>query len=83
MRSGEQLDAAVKLCSKNNIILYGVNENPAQHIWTQSPKPYAHVYIDDAALGVPLINNPDLSHRPYVDWAKVAEYFCIPAEELK
>ena len=29
--------------------------------------------IDDSALGCPLIFNPEISHRPYVDWVKVEE----------
>lgn len=82
MRSRLPLSAAVDWCKDNGIELYGINENPTQNHWTTSPKPYAQIYIDDAALGVPLINNPALSHRPYVDWIKVAEYFCISAKEL-
>jgi len=31
------------------------------------------LYIDDAALGCPLIYNPEISDRPFVDWAKVEE----------
>jgi len=71
MRSGIPLEEAVAWFDFNNISLYGVNENPDQGIWTSSPKPYANVYIDDAALGVPLVH--PLMGRPYVDWIKVAE----------
>lgn len=66
---GDYLSAAVKWFEDNNIHLWGVNCNPEQHTWTGSPKPYAHIYIDDAALGVPLINKP--GERPYVDWVMV------------
>lgn len=62
---------AIDWFTKNDIELWGVNQNPEQKSWTSSPKPYAHVYIDDAALGVPLIDND--SDRPYVDWIKVRE----------
>lgn len=55
----------------NGIPLYGVNENPTQHLWTKSPKPYCNVYIDDAALGCPLTYDSALSKRPFVDWQKV------------
>ena len=72
MRSGEHLEAAVEWFSKNRIPLFGVNCNPDQHAWTTSPKPYANVYIDDAALGVPLVSPAD-GIRSYVDWEAVAK----------
>lgn len=70
MRSGAPLEDAVKWFEANGIPLWGVNANPDQHKWTQSPKVYAQLYIDDAALGVPL--RVDLHHRPAVDWRSVA-----------
>lgn len=71
MRSGDTLVDAVKWFTQHGIPLFGVNENPDQHTWTQSPKPYAHVYIDDAALGVPLVQPAE--GRPYVNWEEVRE----------
>jgi len=72
MRSGEELAAAVRWFEERGIPLHGVNENPDQKSWTNSPKAYAHAYIDDAALGVPLCDgSPD--ERPYVDWDKVRD----------
>lgn len=71
MRSGKELKEAVEWFKKNNIDLYGINSNPTQHKWTTSHKIYAHLYIDDAGLGVPLIYNPEYSTRPYVDWYAV------------
>ena len=57
---------------KNDIDLYASQKNPTQWAWTNSPKAYGSVYIDDAALGCPLIKEEgDL--RPYVDWLKVRE----------
>ena len=73
MRSGQQLADAVKWFEGHGIPLWGVNANPDQHTWTRSPKPYAHLYIDDAALGVPLVNDPTLHGRPFVNWTVVAE----------
>ena len=64
------LQDAVDWFKKNGIELYGVNTNPTQS-WTDSPKAYCHLYIDDAALGIPTVENPD--GRPYVDWARVEE----------
>ena len=72
MRSGEYLDQAVAEFGRNGVPLYGVNVNPTQLEWTASPKAYAHCYIDDAALGAPLL--PGLpGERPFVDWARVRE----------
>ena len=71
MRSDKELQDAVNWFKKNGIELYGVNENPTQKQWTNSPKVYAHMYIDDAAFGCPLINAPELSNRPFVDWDSV------------
>ena len=77
MRSGKELSDAVKWFENNNIELYGINENPTQKSWTTSPKVYAQLYIDDAALGIPLIeklmekNGFTINDRPYVDWLQV------------
>ena len=70
MRSGKELEDAVNWFKSKNIPLWGVNKNPTQHEWTTSPKVYANLYIDDAALGTPLIK-PNTG-RPYVDWKSVA-----------
>lgn len=69
MRSGESLTAAIRYCKQRNVDFWGVNINPEQINWTQSPKAYAQLYIDDAALGIPLIR-PDYD-RPWVNWHKV------------
>lgn len=73
MRSGEGLQAAEAWFERHEIPLYGVNHNPTQGRWTQSPKAYAHVYVDDAAYGCPLRENPRAGGRPYVDWALVQD----------
>ena len=70
MRSGEKLDDAVKWFEINNLPLYGIQRNPSQDEWTNSPKCYAHIYIDDAALGCPLKSGLK-GERPFVDWEKV------------
>jgi sugar phosphate isomerase/epimerase len=70
MRSGEPLDDALDWFRQRGIELWGVNENPEQSEWTFSPKAYAQIYIDDAALGCPL--KPSLSgKRHFVDWFEV------------
>ena len=69
MRSREPLLEAVKYLEDRGIKLYGVNYNPQQASWTESIKVYAHLYIDDAALGIPLVRGPH--RRPFVNWTAV------------
>ncbi len=68
MRSGEFLQDAVSWFAENDIDLWGVNENPEQKEWTDSPKASAPLYIDDAALGCPLLASKEMDARPYVNW---------------
>ncbi|MFV0536310.1 MAG: hypothetical protein ACK5M3_02950 [Dysgonomonas sp.] len=67
------LTEAVQWFEQNNIPLYGVQKNPTQRFWTSSPKAYGHLYIDDAALGCPLVLDDPNSDRPYVDWLRIRE----------
>lgn len=71
MRSGKELADAIRWFIDNNIPLFGINENPTQKSWTASPKVYAHIYIDDAALGCPLITDGFVTKKPFVDWEEV------------
>jgi hypothetical protein len=73
MRSGKELAAAIKWFIDNDIPLFGANENPTQKSWTTSPKVHANLYIDDAALGCPLIFDHAVSSRPFVNWVMVEE----------
>ena len=73
MRSDRTLAKAVDYLTKNDIHLYGINVNPTQSQWTNSPKAFGHIYIDDAALGCPLMNSDTKYGRKYVDWKKVRE----------
>ena len=72
MRDGKLLEEAVQWFKDNNIPLYGVNKTPGQYKWTNSPKIFANYYIDDAAIGVPLIFDP--GNKPFVDWEKLKLY---------
>lgn len=67
--NGTFLDDAVNWFKENDIPLYGIQTNPTQKDWTSSPKAYAQLYLDDAALGCPLIVPSE--GRPFVDWAEV------------
>lgn len=74
MRSGKELAVAIKWFIDNDIPLFGANENPTQKSWTTSPKVHANLYIDDMALGCPLIFDHAISSRPFVNWNAVEEY---------
>lgn len=69
--SGNYLSDAINWFFENRIPLYGIQSNPSQLSWTTSPKAYAELYIDDAALGCPLTWDKSKSERPYVNWTKV------------
>lgn len=72
MRSGQELHDAVAWFDDLDIKLFGINQNPEQSSWSESPKAYAQLYIDDAALGIPL-NEGLYGERPYVNWDKARE----------
>jgi hydroxymethylpyrimidine pyrophosphatase-like HAD family hydrolase len=73
MRSGRKLAEAVAYMSYHQIPLYGINSNPRQEHYSKSPKIYANIYIDDAALGCPLTFS-ELSTKAYVDWLEVQKH---------
>lgn len=70
---GPTLTDALRFCKDNGIPIDHANINPDQSRWTNSPKVYSHLYIDDAALGCPLVKQ-DPGARGYVDWRAVEEW---------
>ena len=70
MRSGVELQQAVDWCAERGITFWGINRNPLQAEWTDSPKAYAPIYIDDAALGCPTLFDK-ATNRPMVNWRDV------------
>lgn len=72
MRSGKKLEAAERWFKERKIELWAANRNPEQEEWTESTKVYAHLYIDDSALGCPIMFI-DGVRRPVVNWAKVRQ----------
>lgn len=74
---GQYLTDALAWFEKNGIELWGVQTNPDQRHWTHSPKVYAQIYIDDAALGCPLKRNSELSARPFVDWIETRKQLSL------
>lgn len=71
MRDKDKLQDAVNWFEEREIPLYGVNNNKQQRFWTSSKKIFAHLYIDDAGLGIPLETDLTKSDRPYVCWEEV------------
>ena len=67
MRDGATLSEAVDYCAAQGVTFWGVNRNPGQASWSQSVKQFAHLYIDDNGLGVPLVERDRA--KPYVDWS--------------
>lgn len=54
---------------------HGINRRPTQHEWSSSPKAYATYYVDDAAIGCPVII-PE-GRRQYVDWDRMGPYLRV------
>lgn len=73
LKSGTFLTDAVNWFKKHDIPLYGINTNPNQYKWSNSPKSYADIIIDDTALGCPLKRDLSISQFSFVDWEKVRE----------
>jgi len=71
MRSGKELEEAVQWFRERRIPLFGVNSCPGQEGWTSSAKPFAHLYLDDSALGCPLSKPRSQGEKPHVDWRAV------------
>lgn len=62
----EYLTEAINWMLHHKIVIWGVNMNPEQYKWTTSKKIFANLYIDDAALGVPPMQ--DIEGHWHVDW---------------
>lgn len=75
MRSGPGLDRAVQWYRERRIPLFGINRHPAQDPDLHSPKAFANAYVDDLAVGVPLVypTKPGEPDEPYVNWPEVMQ----------
>lgn len=69
MRSDDRLQEAIDYLEDEGIVLWAVNENPSQKHWTNSPKIFCNLVIDDNALGCP--STVEASGRLIVDWVEV------------
>ena len=65
----DYLTPAVKWFEENTITLNGVNSTPGQGQWTNSPKAYGQLIIDDTSLGIP--TRKDSRGAMCVDWVAV------------
>jgi hypothetical protein len=70
-KKNKTLNDALTWFRERDIPLFGIQTNPEQKFWTLSPKAYGDLYIDDTALGCPLIFPEE--GPPYVDWGKVRQ----------
>ena len=70
-RRNNTLRDATDWFEEKGIELFGVQRHPDQGIWTDSPKAYGQIIIDDAALGAPLQVSDE--GDAYVDWVKIRE----------
>jgi ribonucleotide monophosphatase NagD (HAD superfamily) len=72
MRSGKELDDAVKWFKTNEIKLYGVQTHPEQKRWTSSPKAWGDYIIDDTCAFMPLMRT--FKHeRYYINWERMED----------
>lgn len=66
---------AIDWFKKNEIPLYGIQTNPTQKKWTDSPKAYGELIIDDASIFAPLLYKDDIGYvengRPHIDWSRM------------
>ena len=65
MRDRHYLEEAVNWCKQMGLEFDAVNEGINDRDWTTSNKAYADMYIDDMAVGCPLIESG------MVDWTRV------------
>lgn len=64
---GDTLTKAVEWFEFNKIDLYGIQKDPEQIYWTDSPKADGGLYIDKAALGM-LLKRDFEGEEWYIDW---------------
>ena len=64
-RNGDTITPVAEYLKANSVRILGINEAPGQWRWTNSPKAYYHVLIDDRNIGIPLTD------EGCVDWAVV------------
>lgn len=62
-------------------VFTGINTKPVSAPFESDPrKIFAHVYVDDRALGAPMKNDPRTDDPPYFDWDKAGPMMIKMAE---
>lgn len=69
----DYITAAIEYCESRGIEFYGINNNPSQASWNESPKVYADIYIDDRGILIPTLK--DKNNNPYVNWGVLNAHF--------
>jgi len=64
------LEDAVNWYRERRLPLFGINRNPQQFAWTNSPKPHSDIFIDDRCACIPLIQKRWMK-APGIDWETV------------
>ena len=72
MRDGDKLEEAVGWFQTHNVPIWMVNRNPESG-WSDSPKVYAHIYVDDSGLMAPMIP-ADNRKREHMDWDRAGPW---------
>jgi|SRR6185503_1998246 len=81
VRSGQTLVEAMQWASDRGVEFDSANVNPNQGRWSSSQKAYAPFYVDDSALGCPLL---EVGKDVMVDWYSIMEILNIhyPEERI-
>lgn len=74
-RTDELVDEAVAWCKERGVEFDYINING--NFDNGSRKVYAHLYIDDHGLGIPLAYDPQQSPKEFVDWYRVKDLLMI------
>lgn len=73
LSGGTVVDEAVEWYKERSIPLFGINRNPQQFAWTDSPKPHSDIFVDDKGACIPLIQKRWMK-APGVDWELVMKF---------
>lgn len=74
MRQGQDLLDAVVWCEEQGFLFDAVNCNPeSDRLYPHAEKMYAVLYVDDKAMGTPLLRDTEGIVRDHVDWNRIDE----------
>ncbi len=68
VRCGDELRNALDWFTNHRVGLWAINRNPGQEKFTTSQKLYAHIYVESAAIGAPMVPRTERK-RPHLDWS--------------